>query len=65
MMLPTIKDATDRLRNLNLRRRQGIEVAGGQSRAEGASHLGGSGGMHPGKILKSGNPEMQFPGFSG
>ena len=62
MMLPTIKDVTDRRRNLNLRRRQGIEVAGGQSRA---SHLGGSGGMHPGKILKSGNPEMQFPGFSG
>ena len=30
-----------------------------------ALKLGGLGACSPGKILKSGLPEMQFPGFSG
>ena len=39
-------------------------VTDAQPSAEGASLLGGSGGMPPLKILKSGTSEMRFPAFS-
>ena len=46
-------------------RRQGIEVGGTISRRRGEPARRVRGHAPPGKILKSGIPETQFPGFSG